>query len=48
MLKKLLDWIYDMKTARILRKACDGDLRLTGKAPDMSLRLAKQYGKRHK
>lgn len=46
MLRKLLDWLYDRKTRRILRRACDGDLRRVGKAPYLTARQAEAIGRR--
>lgn len=39
MLKKLLDWLYDRRTEKILARACDGDLRMRGLAPEMVVKM---------
>lgn len=45
MLRKLLD-LLDWRTRRILRRACDGDLRRMGKAPRMMVWQAEVIGRR--
>lgn len=43
MLRKLLE-LLDWRTRRILRRACDGDLRARGKAPGITVWQARIIG----